>query len=128
MKANELRIGNWVVLERNEIPQNFKVAAIDVSNDDNAILILENESLFYRMASDTDGILKPIPITRELLYKIGAKDFPDGESLILNDRLISFAGCRDQFFDKSSGVDLKTLHQFQNLYFALTGTELEIKL
>jgi len=36
--------------------------------------------------------------------------------------------CNDMFLCDKTGVQLKYLHQLQNLYFALTGKELNIEL
>ena len=73
-----------------------------------------------------DNHLEPIPLTQELLEKCGFEPFlnmlvkggigwTEGDSLI-------------QICEGMGAVECTTLHQLQNLYFALTGEELNIKL
>jgi hypothetical protein len=70
---------------------------------------------------------KPIPLTEEWLFKLG----------FINDRVLEFY--RNDFTDSTiiidynficllgySHVKLKYVHQLQNLYFALTGSELTV--
>lgn len=98
INANELRIGNWVSFKGMWIGQVKKFT-------DDVILINGNDGVF-----DIESF-EGVPVTEELLYKAGALDFADGESLILYNRLIS-------------SVTSIPLHQLQNLYFSYTGKEL----
>ena len=99
MDVQELRIGNLV---RNK---NNKVVKIGISS--------------FRIHKD----LKPIPLTEELLLKSGFKKignrYGNGHKrkVILN----------KQFYHSIAGY-IKYVHQLQNLYFALTQTELEYDL
>lgn len=108
MKAEELRIGNWVI--------NGSGSYTTVDQMD-----------FEQWTFDN---MKPIPLTPEILGKCGFELFPWGwVKKSSND-----FGIRLQvhsFSYEVSGnnpVKIKYLHQLQNLYFALTGEELEIKL
>lgn len=115
MKANELRIGNWITLVKDDIYENkdYQLEAYDI----------------YK-ASEFDDItqcLLPIPITEEWLLKFGytfkSYGYGDGEW-----KQWSFNGYSlNSFTCNKTGVDLKYVHQLQNLYFALTGEELKIK-
>lgn len=120
MKANELRIGNWVRKE-NYSPEFHKIEIEDFA-------ILERSHNFYQ----------PIPLTEEWLLKMGFElsghqlgeeysrgnfsmyyyngDYPDYEGEIL-------ASCFN-----GNNVEIKYIHQLQNIYFALTGEELTIKI
>jgi hypothetical protein len=102
MKANELKIGNYVLDNLGGI---LKIKAI--SNESN---------LFH---------INGIPITEDWLLKFGFEvyEFDHKSSQYrYKDRLIVI---RDGFFvDYGSGVKIKYVHQLQNLIYALTGEEL----
>jgi hypothetical protein len=105
MKATELRIGNWVKLGLHE----FAVELPDIR----------------RLKSWPDQY-KPIPLTEEWLIKFGFEiyEFDHKENQYrFKERLLVI---RDGLFcDYGTSVVLKHVHQLQNLYFALTGEELE---
>ncbi len=79
---------------------------------------------------------KPIPITPELLERAGfEKTFKEWKPKELDD-IIDFPVCLIQdedswgIYSNSDGdylCKIKYIHQLQNLYFALTQKELEIK-
>lgn len=107
----ELRIGNWV--KNSEMVGTIK----NISTRTNAY--------------DLD----PIPLTPKVFYKCGFSDDIDRDAsdmIIGNFRI--FAGHHEWWFwgtqsppDDTNGrisVRLDYLHQLQNLYFALTGEEL----
>ena len=74
-----------------------------------------------------DGWDRPIELTEEILLK--CVFIPC--SIIDNHFNISgmcIWKCNDMFLCDKNGIHIKYLHQLQNLYFALTGEELEIKL
>lgn len=123
MKAEELRIGNIVL---NVLNQPIRV---DWEN--------------IKWANDVN----PIPLTPEILEKLGFKwetqerkhlqlDLPEQG---INKRNISFlyleGECKmlqyymdDYFGGYFETIPPQFLHQFQNLYFALTGEELTVNL
>ena len=110
MKANELRIGNWVL--RNNKP--VKIVA----------------DKFLPIALETLGkdYIKPIPLTEEWLVKFGFiwGSYTHGWKIKNSDEKIII----EKDFRLSSGIfniKIKHVHQLQNLYFALTNTELELK-
>ncbi len=114
IKLNELRVGNWVM---------------------------------YSACQSTAG-LKGIPITEEILFKCGFNqidrvsgaysDWEIGERYRFNFRLESYDPPANNFgvqdlSKKSRAIyyfnwNTKYVHQLQNLYFALTGKELEVSL
>lgn len=115
MKANELRIGNWVKLKsKNEYYQIW--SGHDIEEIDSA-------PEFF------DAI--PIPITEEWLKRFGFQYSESKEWLILKYRVVTFDT------DESVGFSIvyasvegykfgfaQTVHQLQNLYWCLTGEEL----
>jgi hypothetical protein len=87
--------------------------------------------------------LKPIPLTPEILEKCGfEKDAdpynwanPDWDiyrikrmSIGVKEGMFAWYNRSDDDFYSSYYPELKFLHQLQNLYFSLTGEELEVKL
>ena len=125
MKANELRIGNWVKWnyeessDGNAYPVEFGYELDDIKNNPN--------------------IVEPIPLTEEWLVKFGfdkEEEYDEGKvidyrmTLMKNSlEFVSFWESEDitGVNQYQTGVDVEYVHQLQNLYFALTGTELEIK-
>lgn len=121
MKANELRIGNWI----NE----FGIAKQVMPND---ILGLYQIVQAGKICID----LTPIPLTEEWLLKFGfyrTFEYDDFDAEYENE-------LRDQITLKNGiysfhwpslyvgSIEIQYVHQFQNLYFALCGNELTIKL
>jgi len=106
IKANELRIGNWVM-------EGIEFHKIDY-----------RESDFFHVE-----IFEPIPLTPEILEKAG---FVNSESIELFFELTGFKISDGKIlhthFKRDRGVQILNLHQLQNLYFALTGEEIEINL
>jgi hypothetical protein len=131
MKANELRIGNLVLLHcKNEKDEIAKLLTID-----------EIDGCYYNRASNKMyinkkydqvkngwckfNIIQPIPLTEKWLLKFGytEEDFETGKIIIVteNNKLIGF------IINKYSySPIIKYVHQLQNLYFALTGIELTL--
>lgn len=74
---------------------------------------------------------KPIPITEEWLLKFGF--FKHNNAYVLekpNENIMNFKFSIWSDFTYNSSefpVELKYVHQLQNLYFALTGTHLKLK-
>ena len=74
---------------------------------------------------------KPIPITEEWLLKLGF--FKYNNAYVLekpNENIMNFKFSIWSDFTYNSSefpVELKYVHQLQNLYFALTGTHLKLK-
>jgi len=129
--SNELRIGNWVYNAnyKNKFPT--KVHGIDEIGIDPQ---LEFEDIHCSIGYESLlSNLEPIPLTEEILLKCG---FVNIESKTV-DILKFFGGGITVCYDKvdkyyyiklHSNIELKHLHQLQNLYFALTGEELKIEL
>jgi hypothetical protein len=104
MKSNELRLGNWI---------------LDVQ--DNQIQV--RKTYFVFMASYE--ICKPIPLTEEWLLKLGfIKHVSQSIWYTLNKVDVWFF---DGKYVNDIDVEIKYVHQLQNLYFALTNEELTMK-
>ena len=119
MKANELRIGNWVLSK--DMPVQIEE--------------IKPETIRYCFGEFPISYIEPINLTEEWLVKFGFKvgnhkqfnkwiNEYENSSLFVDDNYYGIA---------INGIDVWTIsrklyvHQLQNLYFALTGEELEIK-
>ena len=120
INAKELRIGNLVEYritdKLDERKEWWEVSEIDA------------DDIHWLSKVDTkDEDFKAIPLTEEWLLKFG----------FINDKVLEFY--RNDFTDSTiiidynficllgySHVKLKYVHQLQNLYFALTGSELTV--
>jgi len=113
MKANELRIGNFV--KGKEMNVYWTVEAID-----------GNSIFSYGKWRSLDAF-EPIPLNEEFLLKFG---FEEEEGWFKKKRLLLF-NIRNMYFTTPSrdivSVDVTAVHQLQNLYHALTGEELTLK-
>ena len=115
MKANELRIGNWYYTNNGKPDQ----------IDGHGISQFQDGEVF----DEVNDFIKPIPLTEEWLFKFG---FVVTDGLFGNKyrKSIDFYTMKDKsigFVFDDYCITIKYLHQLQNLYFALTGQELEIK-
>jgi hypothetical protein len=141
MKASELRIGNYVMVE-NELLPNYKnqpliITSIQQRNDrdfPNSKSVISCDVDKYNSVSQFDEFIRPIPLTEEWLLKFGFKKCENGWKTlsICNDwtylsweRLVGI----ELSVNKHSCMlpNIKYVHQLQNLFFALTGEELIIK-
>ena len=113
MKANELRIGNLV----NKI----------TTRDNDADLTIVNAEDIFNVSADID-FYEPILLTEYWLYTFGFKK--------TEHKYYYFISLFECYFNKeldvlingyksSLFISIKYVHQLQNLYFALTGEELE---
>ena len=106
MKASELRIGNFVYNGFKEVLKGKSICTSSYAG--------------YNIET-----CKPIPLTEEWLFKFGFKKWK-------NKKIWTFTGVmiyqmKDGKFyrgRKSCRICIDTVHQLQNLYFALTGEEL----
>ena len=136
IKANELRIGNYVYHKFDELEFNI-VQGFDFEN-----VYLQNITFDYVEYQD----IQPIPLTEEWLLNMGfaslgytciltgfKETFPysikisDKESI---DVEFDFSIClvrNEDDFISIGNILYNSVHKLQNLYFALTGEELTIK-
>lgn len=119
MVASELRIGNWVLsLGKDGVWYNSRVSK------------LTQEEIIVGVGFKRE--LKPILLSEYILLKSGFSNADkNSETWQWNRYWIGDFEISDQgdYFEHILGeVIIKYLHQLQNLYFALTGKELEIEL
>ncbi len=120
IQANELRIGNLVHADLYS----------------NAILIesicSKNEDIFNSTTGEIPShSIHPIPITEEILLKCG---FEKNEQRFESKEALLRISYFDSAWHCSIGDDdfgflfrtIKSVHQLQNLYFSLTGKEIQL--
>jgi hypothetical protein len=118
----ELRIGNWV--KHGE--QNVKVNDLPYLVDDNKDGYLINE-----IWADE---YEPIPLTPEILEKCGFELIKKPKYKLGHKYKIKYSKKNGSLFQVNMGgkfliiANIRFLHQLQNLYFALTGEELNVQL
>jgi hypothetical protein len=115
MKPNELRIGNWVEIQGLE----SKIISVDTEG-----CICENEYCEDFENNNITQNLQPIPLTEEWLERFGF-EYSDlnGDSGLWKIPPFQIYGKCNQFIYEYA-LDVNYVHQLQNLYFALTGEEL----
>jgi hypothetical protein len=136
MKANELRIGNFINdLEDRYDPNIYVVARIESSEYTSWNSGEEYNVIASCLDPEKKGYfeIRPhgIPLTEEWLLKFGFEKIKNnGIDYELHDCVISFEA-EWMWISESKLNEVRTLipkhvHQLQNLYFALTGKELEL--
>lgn len=133
MKASELRIGNHVGVNLKELPENY-FTMVEVS--EHACVCTDGlewhplrDRQFFEAAD-----LEPIPLTEEWLKKFGfIHHGADGYSCDEKSTLRFYFSTRNGlmcnvFYRRTTPSDNVKgcfyVHEFQNLFFALTGQEL----
>lgn len=148
MKTNELRIGNWIKYE-DKLVQVVQLSSL-------MILCQRDENQF--LVNCTPKVFQPIELTEEVLVKIGFVKvhkknivgfnnvnefilkndindnefvnisyhlFESGNSIINIEQGDYYSGIDDNYIYK---LNIKYLHELQNIYYCLTGEELEVSL
>lgn len=122
IKANELRVGNWVI---DPVDGRMKTTNI--------------YQIGKHQIDDTNTNYLPIPLTPEILEKAGFVKYQYGGNNQFEGYKVRWSKDSIYGFLTSDNIfallgferrhqNIKYLHQLQNLYFALTGEELEINL
>lgn len=130
MKAQELRIGNWVWNDTQNIP-----VTVDLKILSEQIYL---EPLVAKGTLDKSVLWQPIPLTEEWFLKFGWREKEDYADGIGNYYWFEWGtyetvnvgagiyGIKDVHLDVIIG-SVRYVHQLQNLYFSLTGEELIVK-
>lgn len=124
IQANELRLGNLIDFEG--LPSVVKEI------DSQGVVVFIGET------GETEWIdlfqFNPIPLTEEILLKCGFEKIENNWKVLSYSNVFYFswerlAGSAFSLDNESIYLPhIEYLHQLQNLYFALTGEELEINL
>ena len=137
--ARELRIGNWVSYEHSDWEDRQEIT-IGVGT----FAVFSHKLNSYEANYITENI-NPIPLTAERLERFGFEKSGEYHTMLVGDLIssiyfvvdgvdfsIAIADSISSYEDGSRYLtpELKAtrnVHQLQNLYFALTGEELELK-
>ena len=134
MKASELRIGNYVTTLTGDkvlLPTMIteKIGEIDLFS----VELYDYKKSFAEQHPRICNLkyISPIPLTEEWLRRFGFKQRNVGYYFI-KDMCLSYANVGlHNYTLRLDGYyihDIKHVHQLQNLYFALTNTELQCTL
>lgn len=130
IKTEELRLGICLKYRKNK---NIK------TEFHGRVEVIDKENLCWLINHPDQNLFEPIPLTAEILTKAGFdtdqicywKDY-SYQGTVEYLTLGYYAGKRFGFLKSNqlsngSTIEVKYFHQLQNLYFALTGEELEVK-
>lgn len=119
IQANSLRIGNWVSFK------GLWQGTVREVGTSGVILIEGNDGIF------DDENIQPIPITEQVLFACGfgrQDKIPIGYWKELPHYTVGkFEIFQEGDYKFAPTLPIRFLHQLQNLYFALTQTELNYK-
>lgn len=112
MKANELRLGNWISAE----PYGeFKIIGMTSFEDKTTLF----KDLNYYPESTKIENAKPIPLTEDWLLKFGFNKFPNQKRYDRDD----FWSCNLRYGNEWHFEDLEMfiryVHELQNLFFSV---------
>lgn len=120
MKSNELRIGNYIY-------------SLETQNHQRITGLLEEQPFFDAITFDYPNYdeIEPIPLTEEWLLKFGfekkGKRISKGWFYLWDENGIIVFALAEMHNEIGQYLNIKHVHQLQNLYFALTGEKLTIK-
>lgn len=124
MKANELRIGNLIcpyLKNEGEIAKVLIINGQEEAKYDNLYLECE-ESFEWTEFDKCSGVI----ITEEILLKFGFENGIDEMTFCDNLFCIYWRKFENHFEINGEKYFINEVHKFQNLYFALTQTELTL--
>lgn len=110
IKANELRFGNWL-LATGSLTKGYYHQVTGIQED----------LIFFGPVALSLNNLAGIDVTPDILEKCGFSPVNDDPEFAI------YSSRKNRTFIFKQ-TDYPHLHQLQNLYFSLTGNELEVKL
>jgi hypothetical protein len=119
IQANELRIGNLVCF-------------IDETGASPDYIETNVGMMEIQHAIKNNDFFQGIPLTEEWLVRFGLMDKPSYKAFHIGsmefDIPSMIGGCLDNELglDQENSIHIQSVHQLQNLYFALTGEELKL--
>jgi hypothetical protein len=125
MDAKEFRLDNYVYV-LGEVRQIRGVSQYNQKHRTQTVV-------HYFEFDNTIGLkvihLKPIPITEEWKDKLNLNEFNEllGGTIEYQNGYVYIGGSDSVVNSQCFKVKIEFVHEYQNLYFALTNTELEIK-
>ena len=127
MKANEIRIGNIV----KSLVNNEEFSIVDEIGHKGALgyyVSLNNQSSYVWLQHNDRDLVLPIPLTEEWLLKFGFYNSEVFKNSFIKNGVDIYIQDTAFWYDLANdSIEIKTIHQLQNLYFALTNEELTMK-
>lgn len=132
--VRELKIGDFVYLQKSKTPyQITELGYSEIEYPRYEASGISTEAVFRTYIEN----LYPIPLTEELLLSCGfTESYSDSKGYVYSINGVNFLRCFfdiPSFFIETEEDDdlfnrpIENLHQLQNIYFVLTGKELEVK-
>jgi len=134
MKETDLRIGNWFKtfeIDKDHGEEYFQIESFSQNKEKTLGVEFRNGSCWSIVE-----LIDPIPLTEEWLVKFGFEVKPNrayekywkdfGDMAILVDEDLEFY-IHAESYEGETLRKVEHVHTLQNLFFALTGEELEIK-
>ena len=153
MKIQELRIGNIVMVDNPKYHPRLDGIPLRVTGFEERVIssrsdhvvrlehIKQKPNSFYESYSQFLKFIKPITLTEEILLKCGFEKDDTGVDMFDPDYaewyqmefpvigILCQSSDKKYLFDENTDtLRIQYLHQLQNLFFDLTGEELEVKL
>lgn len=126
MRPHELRIGNWITV----------MGSIPTQVTAHYLYMMETYTpVDPEDEADYKEMTNPVPLTEEWLLKFGFKDTTKEWQTDKCFRIVSKAGTKFDYWLNEQALyrnednfltHVYDVHQLQNLYFCLTGKELEL--
>ena len=132
MDAKKFRIGNIVKAKTTNDEFNI-VQEIGFSDTQRGYYLrLENVNHGVWIEHNGEYLIEGIPLTKKWLLKCGFEELNDKYYMIYLGKLTlrylyTHSGGNWHFEIEDEMVDIHFVHEFQNLFFAITGRELELK-
>ena len=140
MNANELRINNLVAINNELLLETkgeiYKVSGINLRFEsmfpDSKSVIFLDHTKSIRTYSQFDEFIEPIPLTEDWLLKMGFVyrgiyyHFPNHDIFKLEQYKNKNAYWLRHASESLDSVRINHVHTLQNLYFSLTGEELQL--
>jgi hypothetical protein len=123
MKANELRIGNLVLTDRN----NSIKTIVEVRLFMSSVEYISTDTNYKHQSMVDYERLIPIPITEDWLLKFGFEHDSDLVNSLCKSGIWFNVKNMEATFLSQKLRKINYVHELQNIYFSLTGEELTIK-
>ena len=133
MEANELRLGNFIhhctMIHGVVLPLDYIKQVRGITRNGVDLTLPSDEQNYFL---EFNWIV-PIKLTEEILFKSGFGEVGIYNNVFHKENfriVIGNESCLFQIHEDGScvGIEIYSLHQLQNLYFALTGKELDVNL
>lgn len=131
LETKELRIGNLIYDDFNEVHRVERIESNDFNtyNGDGDAKVIFSKIIGKKGFYQCDEV-SPIPLTEKWLLTFNSKkiisEYPNSYSLNFFN-IVYFKNDSRVLINGIAIVTVKYVHELQNLYFALTGEELELK-